>query len=117
MGSVSCETAKLRKRVLQSGKSCVKDGRQLAKFIMGIGDRQPSSQRLCRYLSSTGCYLAHRRKRTVSDEVAASCRESHCQRQAGSKKSSKFRHSSPKLCLRAKDPQHYRPTSDPRTVF
>src|SRR4029077_4424172 len=52
---------------------------------MRIRHRQASFQRLCRYLPGTGCYLAHRGKRTVSDEVAASRGEGHCKGNAKAK--------------------------------
>src|SRR5260221_13983559 len=114
--SVRGGATKLRKRVFQSRQSCVNAGRQLTKFIMGIRHREPSSQPFSRYLARTAGYPAHRRKRTVSDEVAANCGESHAQWQPETKNGSKSRHSSPKLCLRPKDPQQHRVTCDQRLV-
>src|SRR6516165_10040112 len=84
---------------------------------MGIRHREPSSQRLCRYLPGTGSNLAHRRKRTVSNEVAANCGEPSGQWQTKSKNGSKFSHGSPKFRFGSKDPQHLRLTCNGSTLF
>src|SRR6516165_4630956 len=84
---------------------------------MGIRHREPSSQRLCRYLPGTGSNLAHRRKRTVSNEVAANCGESSGQWQPKSKNGCKFSHGSPKLRLGSKDPQYDRLACNRSTLF
>src|SRR6516164_8690057 len=84
---------------------------------MGIRHREPPSQRVCRYLPGTGCNLTHRRKRTVSNKVTASCGEPGGQWQPESKYDSKFSHGSPKLRLGSKDPQYDRLACNRSTLF
>ena len=117
MGRVGGKPAQFGKGVFQPPQGGVKDGGQLAQFIVGVRHREPSAQRLRGDLPGARHHLGHRRKGASGDEVTARGRERHGRGQPEREHGADFRQGAPKLRLGPKDPQEGRLADNPRRPF